>query len=88
MYYDELLPANVREEMRSKLEQLRNCAIEVYPRPNLLDEDISPRRVIETVLYSFDNNNRRAVASKLHLTDKDLIILLCGYVLGWEAAWV
>jgi hypothetical protein len=76
--------ADLREELRRKLDALHVAALRVYEKDTLLDPDISLRRVAETVLYSFDAHNRPRVAAELDMTEEQLIVLLLGFTLGWE----
>lgn len=77
-------PADLREQMRSQLAALPQAARAVYRRDNIADPKTPLLTVVETVLYHFDQRNRRSVAQQLQLTDRELCLLLIGYGLGRE----
>ncbi len=52
-------PADMRERLRALLDGLQDAARGVYDRENLCAPGLPVVRVAETVLYSFDGNNRR-----------------------------
>lgn len=76
------LPADVREHMRVTLAKLPIAARAVYCRENIADPTTPLITVIETVLYSFDRNNRERVADALGMLYDDFILILVGYILG------
>lgn len=77
-------PADLRERMRALLVGLHDAARGVYARENLQTPELPVFQVAETVLYSFDADNRRAVAAALGLDYAEMCALLVGYVLGYE----
>jgi hypothetical protein len=77
-------PADIRERYRTKLAMLPTAARSVYARENISDPDTNMIEIVETVLYYFDVGNRRRVAEALNTTYEDLMIILCGFVLGYE----
>jgi len=77
-------PADLRERLRALLDGLQDAARGVYNRENLQAPGLPVVRVAETVLYSFDGDNRRKVAAVLGLDYAEMCALLVGYVLGYE----
>lgn len=77
--------ADARERLRAKILALYQAAVAVYPRGNLTCKTPpSIDEVVETVLYHYDADNRRAVAAKLGMDYETMITLLCGYILGQD----
>ncbi len=75
-------PAEMRERLRETLDSLCQAARGVYDRENLCAPDLQLIEVVETVLYSFDVDNRRKVAAALGMDYREMCLLLVGYVLG------
>lgn len=81
-----MIGADMRESLRECLNQLPAVARSVYNRPNISAPTTPMIDIAETVLYHFDVTNRARVATMLGLTDRELIILLVGYVIGHSCA--
>lgn len=81
-----MIGADMRESLRECLSQLPATARRVYNRDNISAATTPLLTVVETVLYHFDVSNRARVATLLGMTDRELMILLVGYVIGHGAA--
>lgn len=76
------LAADLREELRSKLNKLPSVARGVYLHNDLRGEGVDTLTAAETVLYSFDAPNFTAVAERLDMDPAAFQLVLIGFVLG------
>ena len=76
----------MREYLRECMNELPATARTVYNRPNISTPTTPLITVVETVLYHFDSHNRARVATMLGMTDRELVTLLVGYIIGHSSA--